>query len=126
MAAQPQIPSGMNALADRFTAAGMSPGLWVAPFITLPDYRLATERPELLLRDQHGAPVVAGYNWGTGYYALDVTLPATQDHLAELTQRLVHEWGFRYLKLDFNTLPQRPAYGRAGSAAKRLTAKHRR
>jgi alpha-galactosidase len=96
-----KFPSGMRALASRIEDAGMAPGLWVAPFIALPSSRLATERPELLLRDQHGAPVVAGYNWGTGYYALDVTLPATQEHLVELTQRLVHEWGFRYLKLDF-------------------------
>ncbi|MEV8375993.1 glycoside hydrolase family 36 protein [Kribbella sp. NPDC056861] len=96
-----KFPAGMSALAERITDAGMSPGLWVAPFIALPDSRLAVERPELLLRDEHGVPVVAGYNWGTGYYALDVTLPATQDHLTELTQRIVHEWGFRYLKLDF-------------------------
>jgi alpha-galactosidase len=96
-----KFPSGMGALAERITDAGMTPGLWVAPFIALPGSRLATERPELLLRDEHGALVVAGYNWGTGYYALDVTLEATKDHLAELTQRLVHDWGFRYLKLDF-------------------------
>ncbi|MFI5708298.1 alpha-galactosidase [Kribbella sp. NPDC051620] len=96
-----KFPSGMSALASRISDAGMAPGLWVAPFIALPSSRLALERPELLLRDEHGAPVVAGYNWGTGYYALDVTLPATQEHLVELTQRLVHEWGFRYLKLDF-------------------------
>ncbi len=96
-----KFPAGMSALAERITEAGMTPGLWVAPFIALPDSRLAVEHPELLLRDQHGAPVVAGYNWGTGYYAIDVTHPSAEEYLVELTRRLVHDWGFRYLKLDF-------------------------
>ncbi|GAA1107725.1 alpha-galactosidase [Kribbella jejuensis] len=96
-----KFPSGMRALSERIADSGMTPGLWVAPFIALPDSDLARNRSELLLRDTAGDPVVAGYNWGTGYYALDVTLPAVQDHLADLIDRLVHQWGYRYLKLDF-------------------------
>lgn len=96
-----KFPSGMKALADRVVDAGMTPGLWLAPFIALPGSQLAQRRPELLLRDTTGEPVIAGHNWGSGYHALDLSLPATRDHLAELTHRVVHEWGFRYLKLDF-------------------------
>lgn len=96
-----KFPSGMDTLAARIADAGMTPGLWLAPFIALPGSALARNRPELLLRDTAGEPVVAGYNWGTGYYALDVTLPAVRDHLVEVTDRLVHQWGYRYLKLDF-------------------------
>lgn len=96
-----KFPSGMAALAGRITDAGMIPGLWLAPFIALPDSGTARDRPELLLRDTDGRPVVAGYNWGTGYYGLDLTKPAARDHVAETIHRVVHEWGFRYLKLDF-------------------------
>ncbi|HTJ36935.1 MAG TPA: glycoside hydrolase family 36 protein [Dactylosporangium sp.] len=96
-----RFPSGMAALAERISDAGFTPGLWLAPFIALPHSRLATERPELLLRDEAGRPVVAGYNWGGPYYALDLERADALEHVAALTRRVVHEWGYRYLKLDF-------------------------
>jgi alpha-galactosidase len=96
-----KFPSGMGALADRITAAGMTAGLWLAPFIVLPESAAARDRPEFLLRDSSGQPVVAGANWGTEYLALDLTHPGVQEHLAAVIRRAVHEWGFRYLKLDF-------------------------
>jgi alpha-galactosidase len=99
--ANDKFPSGMRALAGRITDAGLRPGLWIAPFIVLPDSRTARERPELLLRDAAGQPVVAGHNWGTGYWALDLTLPAAREHLREMIHRVSREWGFTYLKLDF-------------------------
>ncbi|MFI7388066.1 glycoside hydrolase family 36 protein [Streptomyces sp. NPDC049813] len=96
-----KFPAGMRALADRITEAGLRPGLWIAPFIALPGSRTARERPELLLRDAHGDPVIAGHNWGTGYHTLDLTLSAAQDHLRDTIRRVTREWGFTYLKLDF-------------------------
>ncbi|MDX3316228.1 alpha-galactosidase [Streptomyces sp. ME03-5684b] len=99
--ANDKFPSGMRALADRITDAGLRPGLWIAPFIVLPGSRTARQRPELLLRDGRGEPVVAGHNWGVGYWTLDLTLPAAQEHLRETIRQVVQEWGFTYLKLDF-------------------------
>jgi alpha-galactosidase len=96
-----KFPSGMRALADRIADAGFTPGLWLAPFIALPHSRLAAERPELLLRDPAGQPVVAGYNWGGPYYALDLARPDALAHVAALIRTVVQDWGFRYLKLDF-------------------------
>ncbi|MGJ6963348.1 glycoside hydrolase family 36 protein [Streptosporangium sp. G11] len=96
-----KFPSGMRALTERITSSGMSAGLWLAPFIVLPTSATAREHPEFLLRDAGGEPVVAGHNWGVGYWALDVTHPGVQAHLTELIHRVVHEWGFDYLKLDF-------------------------
>ncbi|ROO86971.1 alpha-galactosidase [Actinocorallia herbida] len=100
-AANEKFPSGMRALAERISAAGMRPGLWLAPFIVLPTSETAREHPEWLLRDEAGEPVVAGNNWGVGYWALDLTHPGVQEHLTEMIHRVVHEWGFTYLKLDF-------------------------
>ncbi|NUR70378.1 MAG: alpha-galactosidase [Hamadaea sp.] len=96
-----KFPSGMKALADRIADAGLTPGLWLAPFIALPTSDLARRRPELLLRDAYGDKVIAGHNWGTGYHALDLSTDDAREYLAELTHRVVHEWGFKYLKLDF-------------------------
>jgi alpha-galactosidase len=104
-----KFPAGMRGLADRIRDVGMVPGLWLAPFIALPNSELATRRPELLLCDTRGEPVVTGYNWDTGYYALDLTRADTRDHLAELIDRVVHQWGFRYLKIDFVNAALAPA-----------------
>lgn len=96
-----KFPSGMADLAARIADAGFTPGLWVAPFIALPHSRLAREQPHLLLRNDDGEPAVAGYNWGGPYHALDLTRADARDHLAATIDRIVNDWGFRYLKLDF-------------------------
>ncbi|MET7423484.1 glycoside hydrolase family 36 protein [Dactylosporangium sp. NPDC005555] len=106
-----KFPSGMRAVADRIADAGFTPGLWLAPFIALPHSRLALERPELLLRSADGRPVVAGYNWGGPYYALDLAREDALSHVAGLIRTVVHEWGYRYLKLDFINAGAAPAAG---------------
>ncbi|EGG47028.1 MULTISPECIES: glycoside hydrolase family 36 protein [Streptomyces] len=111
--ANDKFPSGMRDLAERIRGAGLRPGLWIAPFIVLPDSRTAREHPELLLREEDGRPAVAGHNWGSPYWVLDLTLPAAQEHLRGLVRRLVGEWGYTYLKLDFlqaGTTPGRHAH----------------
>ncbi|MEV0562996.1 glycoside hydrolase family 36 protein [Dactylosporangium sp. NPDC050588] len=107
-----KFPSGMRAVAGRIADAGFTPGLWLAPFIALPHSRLATARPELLLRDGSGQPVVAGYNWGGPYYALDLAREDALAHVAELIRTVVHDWGYRYLKLDFVNAGAAPLPGR--------------
>jgi len=98
--ANARFPSGMAAVAERISSSGFRPGIWLAPFIALPESRFARERPELLVHDAEGRPLVAGYNWGGPYYTLDTTRPEVQEHLRELFRRVVG-WGFGYLKLDF-------------------------
>ena len=95
-----KFPAGLDDLAARIGAAGMTPGLWLAPFIARPDSDLVRERPHLLLKDAAGEPVPAGYNWGGAYYGLDTTLPEAQDHIRDVISTVVG-WGYRYLKLDF-------------------------
>ena len=95
-----KFPNGMAALADAIVSTGRQAGLWLAPLIAAADSRLAHTRPELLLRDAEGSPVVSGINWGGPYYSLDPTSEATADFLSELITT-VRSWGFSYLKLDF-------------------------
>ncbi|MCU7730674.1 alpha-galactosidase [Actinoplanes sp. KI2] len=104
-----KFPSGMRALADRIADAGFTPGLWLAPFIALPHSKLATTRPELLLRDHTGEPVVAGHNWGGPYYALDLSREDARAQVAGLVRTVVRDWGFKYLKLDFINAAARPS-----------------
>lgn len=95
-----RFPSGMAALANRIRAAGLRPGLWMAPFIVAPCSRLYREHPEWLLKTKDGQPAVAGYNWGDYYYALDTTHPGAAEWLRNLIAG-VRAWGYEYLKLDF-------------------------
>ncbi|AYD90668.1 alpha-galactosidase [Actinomyces lilanjuaniae] len=99
--AGPRFPSGMKAVADAVWEADMTPGLWVAPFIALPGSRAVREHPEAFVRAADGSLAVAGSNWGSHYHALDMTHPRAQDLVYEVIDRVVHEWGFSYLKLDF-------------------------
>ncbi len=94
------FPSGMAALAQRIAETGMTPGLWLAPFIMRPDSRLYRDHPDWLLRDSVGEPVLAGVNWGGPFHALDTTHPEMEAWLTETLQR-VRDWGFSFLKLDF-------------------------
>jgi len=98
--ANDKFPSGMADLAQRITQTGRQAGLWLSPLIVLPDSQTFRERREWLVKDGQGAPLVAGYNWGSAYYCLDTTLPAVQDSLVGLFDRC-RGWGYSYFKLDF-------------------------
>ncbi|GAB3123266.1 glycoside hydrolase family 36 protein [Glaciibacter psychrotolerans] len=94
------FPSGLTALASRITRAGFRAALWVAPMICLPQSEIARTHPDWLVTDAAGEAMVAGYNWGSHYYALDTTRADVQQYLTELFEGLV-EKGFTYFKLDF-------------------------
>lgn len=82
-------------LAERTRAAGMRPGIWIAPFMVSPTSALARTHPDWLVE---GAD--AGTHWDRVMRILDVTKPAAADHIAEVF-RTFAAWGFSYFKLDF-------------------------
>jgi len=96
-----KFPQGLAWLAERAQSAGLTPGLWLAPFIVKPSSRTAREHAEWLLHDERGQLVSSGYNWGQFTQALDPTHPAAQDYVRRVVSQVVDEWGFPYLKLDF-------------------------
>ncbi len=98
--AGPDFPSGMEKTAATIREAGFRPGLWLAPLIALPQSPLARHRPDLLVQDAAGRPLVSGYNWGSHYYSLDTTQDEVKEHLRDVFKRVIG-WGFSYLKLDF-------------------------
>jgi alpha-galactosidase len=100
-----KFPEGLKAVSDRIGAAGMAPGLWLAPFIARRNSQLYQEHNEWILKDRKGKPALAGWNpnWGLGgnFYGMDVTHPGFQDYISKVIDTAVHDWGYRYLKLDF-------------------------
>jgi alpha-galactosidase len=95
-----KFPSGMNVLAQRITATGRTPGIWLAPFMVSPDSQLARNHPQWLLRDEQGNPVHAGITWSGNPLCLDVSHPEVLEWLDQLIRK-VRGWGYGYLKLDF-------------------------
>jgi alpha-galactosidase len=98
-----KFPRGMRVLAEEIEAAGMIPGIWIAPLLVTRGSPLFRERPDWLLRDSRGRPVPAGFNpgWDGVFFCLDISIPEAEEHLAQVFDELVEAWGYRYLKLDF-------------------------
>jgi hypothetical protein len=89
-------PSGMKAAADHLRSLGLVPGLWFMPFAgTWYDPWFAPHQ-DWFVRREDGSP----YETVWGGTCLDLTHPGARDHVEAVTRRIVHEWGFRYLKLD--------------------------
>ncbi len=97
----PGFPNGVKPIAEKITAAGLTPGLWLAPYIVHPKSNLVKHHPEWLLRNKRGKPVNAGFVWDAFTYALDITNPEVLQYTYDVVHRAVHDWGFQYLKLDF-------------------------
>jgi len=98
-----KFPNGVACLAARVEAKGLIPGLWIAPFLLMPDSLTAREHADWLLRDARGRPVRAAWNpgWGGDVFCLDISKPEVVDYLLGLFDTIINVWGFRYLKLDF-------------------------
>jgi len=91
-------------LVQKIHGQGLKAGIWLAPFIAASGSRLHSEHKDWLLKDGRGWPVLAMVNlrWkGVLAYALDATNPEFQKWLGELIRKLVNEYKFDYLKLDF-------------------------
>lgn len=97
----PGFPDGVAPLARDITTAGLTPGLWLAPFILQARSKLARNHPDWLLRNRLGLPVRAGFVWNNFNKALDLSHPAVLDWVGKLLQTAVQDWGFSFLKLDF-------------------------
>ena len=101
LAFNPGFSQGVAPLAAEIRQAGLTPGLWLAPFIAHPASRLAADHPDWLLRNRLGRPSNAGYLWNSFAAGLDLTHPDALAYAAEVIDTAVHRWGFPYLKLDF-------------------------
>jgi alpha-galactosidase len=95
-----KFPGGMDGMAASIKATGRKAGLWLAPLLVVPSSSLYHNHPDWLLRNEHGRPVSAGFNWGEKLYALDTTHPEVLVWLKALMQKMLG-WGFEYVKLDF-------------------------
>ena len=94
-----KFPEGMKAAADAIREKGFLAGLWLAPFVAQRSSRLFREHRDWFLRPS-GRPWLAGIGWG-GFYALDIDKPEVIDYLERVFHRVLDEWGYDLVKLDF-------------------------
>ncbi len=94
-----KFPGGMKAIADKAHAKGFLAGLWLAPFVCETESELYQDHPDWLFQVD-GKPWRCGGNW-SGFYSLDIDLPEVQDYLRRVFDRVLNEWGFDLVKLDF-------------------------
>ena len=94
-----KFPCGMKAMADAIHERGFKAGLWLAPFAVCKRSALYKEHPKWML--YHGQePWYGGDNWG-GFYSLDFDEPGAREYLKRVFERVIREWGFDVIKLDF-------------------------
>ena len=98
-----KFPGGHRWLTDRIHAQGLLAGLWVAPFAAAERSGLPAAHAAWLLRGPDGTPLVVDErdDWGGRIYALDGAHPEVRQWLYDLARRVVRDWGYDYLKVDF-------------------------
>lgn len=95
-----KFPNSMGEAAKKIKDAGLTAGLWLAPFVCEEKSELFREHPDWLLKYENGEPVRGGSNW-SGFYALDIYNEDFREYLKNVFDTVVNEWGFGLLKLDF-------------------------
>jgi hypothetical protein len=90
-----RFPNGMANIAAYIKAAGLKPGLWLAPH-GQSSPKIVQENPDAFLLKTNGQS--ASDTW-EGRFLLDPTTPQAHHYLRELFQRLTG-WGYDYFKID--------------------------
>ena len=94
-----KFPNGLRPLADAAHESGFLAGLWLAPFVCEKESLLCKNHPDWLLQVD-GQPWCCGCNWSS-FYALDIDHPEVQAYLKQVFDRVLQDWGFDLVKLDF-------------------------
>lgn len=89
-------PNGMKPVADKIRELGLIPGLWFMPFAGDKDDPWFANKQEWFAKDSSGKP----YDTPWGGAALDQTHPQVQAYLCDVVDRIAHEWGYGYFKMD--------------------------
>ena len=89
-------PHGLPFVLDKMKQQGMIPGLWLEPEVAGVRSQLA-QQPDSWFLMRHGKRVLKNSR-----YMLDFRNPAVTGYLDQVIDRLVHDYGVGYLKMDYN------------------------
>lgn len=98
-----QFPHGMRSIGYRIINDGLTFAIWTTPFEVSERAWIYQRHKDWLVHDTHGEPIFIGRvdRASDRLYALDTTNPGAQAYLRQTYRVLTHDWGVRYIKLDF-------------------------
>lgn len=112
-----RFPNGLKPVVDYIKSLGMKAGIWVSIGTASPESKVYKEHPEWFFKGKDGkdislvieAPDKCTACFSTGW----------ADYILSVLERLVDEYGFEYLKLDFSVVssPYRYSKEEAGCYA---------
>lgn len=95
------FPNGMKTIADAVHREGYLAGIWLAPFnVQRGKSRILKEHPDWLIRNPDGKPQLGCVAWG-GAYTLDIYNSEVREHLKNVFDTVLNDWGYDMVKLDF-------------------------
>ena len=89
-------PNGMKKAADNITKLGLVPGIWFMPFSGHFKDPYFKDHQDWFAKNPAGKP----YDTVWGGTCLDMTHPEAQEHVRGIVQRISHDWGYRFFKMD--------------------------
>lgn len=93
-----RFPHGMKHIADKIHEKGIKAGIWINPFNVGVNSPLVKEKQsEGWFAEPDPTFPIHDKSWR----ALDLTVPGAQDYLRHVIRKVVKEWGFDMLKVDF-------------------------
>ena len=105
-----RFPHGMKWLADQVKSHGFKAGMWISPYVVSEPSEVFQKHPDWLLKRSDGSLQRVG-NWDEGAeppadenpkrYCLDITHPEAAKWLHNLIDKIVNDWGYEMIKIDF-------------------------
>ena len=89
-------PSGMKKTADMIRGHGLTPGLWFMPFAGTWDDPWFKDHQDWFVKRADGKP----FDTAWGGTCMDMTNPAARKYLHDYVDRISHDWGYRFFKMD--------------------------
>ncbi|MCD6338409.1 MAG: alpha-galactosidase [Verrucomicrobia bacterium] len=89
-------PGGMKKTAQALRKEGLIPGIWLMPFVGDRQDPFFADKTDWFVKNPDGSPYFV--RWGGT--CLDMSYPPARAYLSNVVDRVVHDWGFGYLKLD--------------------------
>ncbi|MDT8381567.1 MAG: alpha-galactosidase [Brevefilum sp.] len=107
---KPQFPNGVQPIVQAVREAGLTLGLWIAPFLVGNRSKLFKQHPDWVVKEaETGRPFACmkfygEFRWhkrSEEYYLLDITYPPAAQYLQHVLKTWHDEWGVDYFKTDF-------------------------
>lgn len=110
---RPFFPSGMRYITDHTRAQGLIPGIWIAATLVHENSEAIKKYPDWVDKKADGSYHHTQHNWGGDTHSFDASNPNFLKHIDSLFRLISKDWGYEYLKLDFNVEPSSQRYDRS-------------